>query len=146
MGIESKKGKEGCRHGSVDSSAPIILGSIPKHAINAFIIYIVKFVLYLSCEKNGNKQKEAEFGPFFKIMKGCKLAIRRHRPRRYCCCFLLLLPPPWLLDNLDSGNFHISVFSSSGSGHSSSLCHKTVFGRNLDFPKIKKLNKFCSNA
>ena len=27
--------------------------------------FIVKFVPYLSCEKNENKQKEAGFGPFF---------------------------------------------------------------------------------
>ena len=35
----------------------------------SFISFIVKFVLYLSlfCEKNENKQKEAGFGPFFKV-------------------------------------------------------------------------------
>ena len=30
--------------------------------------------------------------------------------------------------------------------HSSSQCYKTLFGGNLDFPKIKKLNKVCSNV
>ena len=29
--------------------------------------YLILFVLYLSCRKNENKQKEAEFGQFFKI-------------------------------------------------------------------------------
>ena len=29
---------------------------------------IVKFVLYLSCKKNENKQKESGFGPFLKIV------------------------------------------------------------------------------
>ena len=33
--------------------------------------FIVKFVPYLSCEKNENKQKEAVFGPFLKgFIKG----------------------------------------------------------------------------
>ena len=52
----------------MDSSAPTILlpRMCPKHTIYAFI-FVVKFVLYLSCEKSKNKQKEAEFGPFKKI-------------------------------------------------------------------------------
>ena len=54
----------GCRHSSVDSSTPTIPGSSPKHAIYAFSFIV--FVLYLSCEKNENKQKEAGFGPFLK--------------------------------------------------------------------------------
>ena len=56
--------KEGCCHSSVDSSAPTILGSSSKHAIYAFSFIV--FVLYLSCEKDENKQKEAGFGPFKK--------------------------------------------------------------------------------
>ena len=39
------------------------MGLSPMHAIYAFS-FIVKCVLYLSCEKNKNKQKEAGFGPF----------------------------------------------------------------------------------
>ena len=54
---------KGSRHSSVDSSASTIPGSSPKHTIYAFII----FVLYLSCEEDENKLKEAGFGPFFKI-------------------------------------------------------------------------------
>ena len=38
----------------------------PKHAIYAFPF--IEFVLYLSCEKNENKQKEAWFGSFKKTM------------------------------------------------------------------------------
>ena len=38
-------------------------GSSPKHTIYAFSFIV--FVLYLSCEKNENKQKEAGFGLFF---------------------------------------------------------------------------------
>ena len=34
--------------------------------------FIVKFVLYLSCGKNENKQKEAEFGPFKKDVEFTK--------------------------------------------------------------------------
>ena len=51
----------------MDSSAPTVLlpGSSPR-TIYAFK-NIVKFVLYLSCEKNENKQKEAGFGSFEKI-------------------------------------------------------------------------------
>ena len=36
---------------------------------SSMLSIIVKFVLYLSCEKNENKQKEAGFGPFFKRIK-----------------------------------------------------------------------------
>ena len=32
------------------------------------LLSFIVFVLYLSCEKNENKQKEAGFGPFFKKM------------------------------------------------------------------------------
>ena len=41
---------------------------LPGFESQAFISFIVKFVLYLSlnCEKNENKQKEAGFVPFFK--------------------------------------------------------------------------------
>ena len=41
---------------------PAAQGSSPKHAIYAFSFIVI--VLYLSCEKNENKQKEAGFGPF----------------------------------------------------------------------------------
>ena len=47
--------------GFVYAYHPATPGSNPKHTIDAFII-----VLYLSCEKDENKQKEAVFGPFFK--------------------------------------------------------------------------------
>ena len=47
----------------------------------------------------------------------------------YSCCF-------GLRGNLDFPDFH----------RSSSWCYKTFFGGNLDFPKIKKLNKVCSNV
>ena len=60
--------EEGCRRSSVDLSVPTILPpwvQVPMHASYTFIIF-VKFVLYLSCEKNTNKQKEAGFGPFIK--------------------------------------------------------------------------------
>ena len=42
---------------------------------------IVKFVLYLSYEKNKNKQKEAGFGPFFdkkSMLETCMLLIKVH--------------------------------------------------------------------
>ena len=42
---------------------PAAPGLSPKHTIYAFSFIV--FVLYLSFEKNKNKQKEAGFGPFF---------------------------------------------------------------------------------
>ena len=54
------------RHCSVDSSAPTILPpwvTVPSTP-SMLLSYIVKFVLYLSCEKNETKQQEAGFGPF----------------------------------------------------------------------------------
>ena len=45
------------------SAAP---GSSPKYTIYTFFIYNV-FVLYLSCEKNKNKQKRGRVWPIFKI-------------------------------------------------------------------------------
>ena len=56
-----------CRHSSVDSSAPTILSPrvrVPS-TLSMLLSFIVKFVLYLSCEKNENKQKDAGFGPYF---------------------------------------------------------------------------------
>ena len=58
----------GCRHSSGDSSAPTILPPqvwVPSTP-SMLLSFIVKFVLYLPCEKNENKQKEARFSPFFK--------------------------------------------------------------------------------
>ena len=61
----------GCRHSSVDSSAPSILllrVQLPSMPSMLFSI-IVKFVIYLSmqCEKRTNlNKKEAGLGPFFK--------------------------------------------------------------------------------
>ena len=73
----------GCRHSSVDSSAPSILPPrvrLPSMPSTLFSI-IVKFVLYLSmqCEKRTKiNRKEAGFGPFFLIQKSlinCNVAI-----------------------------------------------------------------------
>ena len=52
-----KDTKLGCRHSSVDSSVPTILlpwVQIPNKP-SMLLFFIVKFVLYLSCEKNENK-------------------------------------------------------------------------------------------
>ena len=49
--------------GFVCANHPATLGSSPKHTIYA-LSFIVKFVLYLSCENNENKQNEAGFAPF----------------------------------------------------------------------------------
>ena len=62
----------------------------------------VKFVLYLSCEKNGNKQKEAGFGPFSK--KEIKFEVSRLKFDRMAflltCVFFHELPISDLL-NID---------------------------------------------
>ena len=58
--------EQGCRRSSVDSSMPTILPRrvrIPSTP-SMLLSFIVKFVLYLSCERNQNKQKEAGLGPF----------------------------------------------------------------------------------
>ena len=62
----------GCCHSSVDLSAPFIVHPwvrVPSRPSTLFSIYIFQIV-YLSfeldCEKNENKQKEAEVGPLFK--------------------------------------------------------------------------------
>ena len=62
-----KIGMVGCRHSSVDSSAPTILppwARVPRTPYMLFSFLV--FVLYLSCEKNENKQKETGFGPCLK--------------------------------------------------------------------------------
>ena len=52
-----------------------------SHHLGMLLSFIVKFMMYLSCEKNENKQKEAGFGPFKKqsysilpkvVSKSCK--------------------------------------------------------------------------
>ena len=63
--IEMMTNKSGY-YSSVDSSTPTILPPwvrIPCTP-STLLSSIVKFVLYLSCEKNENKQKEAGLGPF----------------------------------------------------------------------------------
>ena len=56
------------RHSSVDSSAPTVL--LPQVRVpstpSTLVSFIVKFVLNVSCEKNENKQQEAELGQFKK--------------------------------------------------------------------------------
>ena len=53
---------------SVDSSAHIILPpgfESEEHHLRFYLIGIVKFVLYLLCEKNENKQKRGRLWPIF---------------------------------------------------------------------------------
>ena len=49
--------------GIVCAYHPAAQGSSPKHAIYAFSFIV--FVLYLSCEKNENKQKRGRVWPIF---------------------------------------------------------------------------------
>ena len=57
--------QEGCRHSSVDLSAPAILPPrIQVPSTPSILFSFIVFVLYLSREKNENKLKEARFGPF----------------------------------------------------------------------------------
>ena len=63
--------KLGCCHSSVDSSMPTTLPPqvrVPSTP-STLLSFTVNFALYLSCEKNENKQKEAGFGPFKNIIK-----------------------------------------------------------------------------
>ena len=54
----------GCRHSSMDLSVPtILLPRVRVQSIPSMLLSIVVFVLYLSSEKNENKQKEAGVGP-----------------------------------------------------------------------------------
>ena len=53
----------GCHHSSMDSSVlPISLPRFESKAHHQS--FLVKFVVYLSCEKNENKEKEVGFGHF----------------------------------------------------------------------------------
>ena len=55
------------RHSSVHLSVPTILlpwVRVPSTSLKLFSFIVI--VLYLLCEKNGDKQKEAGFGPFKK--------------------------------------------------------------------------------
>ena len=59
----------GCRHSSVESSAPTILPPwVQVPSTPSMLLLFIVIVLYLSCEKNENKQKEAGFGPFLEKM------------------------------------------------------------------------------
>ena len=66
---------KGCRHSSVDSSAPSILlprvrvPSTPSTLFSIYIVQIVNLSFELECEKNKNIQKEAGIGPFLKKNK-----------------------------------------------------------------------------
>ena len=76
------------------------MGSSPKHIINAFIIYS-KFVLYLSCEKNENKQKEPGFGPFFLKKTAFKIG-QQSQPVLAASNFLVVQISLRLIDDLAS--------------------------------------------
>ena len=54
----------GVRHSSVDLSEPTILRPRVRVPSTPSMLssFIVNFLLYLSCEKKENKQKEVEFG------------------------------------------------------------------------------------
>ena len=51
---------------SVDSSAPTILHRVRVPSTPSTLFSCIVCVLYLSLEKNENKQKEAGFSPFLK--------------------------------------------------------------------------------
>ena len=52
--------------GFVCANHPAVRVQVPSTP--SMLLSFIVFVLYLSCEKNENKQKEAGFGPFFKKM------------------------------------------------------------------------------
>ena len=57
----------GCHHSSLDLSAPtILLPRVRVPSSSSTLLSFIVFVLYLLCEKNKNKQKEARFGTFLK--------------------------------------------------------------------------------
>ena len=57
----------GCRHSSVDSSAPTILTPwVQIPSTTSMVLSFIVVMIDLSCEKNKNKQKEAGLGPFLK--------------------------------------------------------------------------------
>ena len=54
----------------MDSSAlTILLPRVRIPCTPSMLLSFIVFVLYLSCEKNENKQKEAGFGPFKKPLE-----------------------------------------------------------------------------
>ena len=62
----------------MDSSAPAILPpqvQVPSTSSKQ-LSFMVKFGLYLSCEKNENKHKDAGFGPFLLKNDVFKIEIR----------------------------------------------------------------------
>ena len=56
----------------MDSSAPTILTHLVRvpNTLSTLLSFIFKFVLYLSCEKNENQQKEAVVGPVKSVYEG----------------------------------------------------------------------------
>ena len=63
----AKNSFKGCRHSSFDWSAPTILPPrVQIPSTPSMLLSFIVFVLYLLCEKNKNKQKEARFGTFLK--------------------------------------------------------------------------------
>ena len=58
----SNNWQKGCRHSSVDLSVPTILPPwVQIPSTPSMLLSFIVIVLYLSCEKNKNKQKEAIF-------------------------------------------------------------------------------------
>ena len=59
-----KRPNSGCHQSSVDLFAPTILGSNPKHAINAFYIYSHIWTIFV--ERTIINKKEAGLDPYLK--------------------------------------------------------------------------------
>ena len=59
------KVREGAAIAQVDSSVPTILPSqVRVPSTPSTLLSFIEFVLYLSCEKNENKEKKGGIGPF----------------------------------------------------------------------------------
>ena len=84
----------GCRHSSVDSSAPTILP--PWVRVPSTPSFIV-FVLYFLCEKNEKEQKEAGLGPFLKNKTSTSVSKSscNFHSENWQKSFIALVPAPW---------------------------------------------------
>ena len=60
----------------------ILLPRVLVPSTPSMLLSFIAFVLYLSCEKNENKQKEAGFGPFFLMKSGTSDPLLTKKGRR----------------------------------------------------------------
>ena len=128
----------GCRLSKVDSSAPTILPPrVRVLSIPSMFLSFIAFVLYLSCEKNENKQEKAGFGPF---KKNLWQDSRKNYVMLFCGLCIISLSNAFLLV------FSLFPFSNRGSNQGSIISGSRFWNKNIKPQQFRLKSQFLKIA